>query len=350
MTHASDGPRSDRRLSLTVPFTLCKASTYSREQMVCDHCENFMRYHLGTRSFKALNGRMLDDSTSTMTLTSLSFALALRSCGQERTSPKRVDSHVRVTKSQARIFQELMRRRGLEVPAPPRSSPTTPPAAFGEGALAASSSHMVAISILDYIPLHGNPLVNGHRIVASRRMDQSGLCVLAPGPFLETGLYELASSVSGGWASVMSDPMPSHLQDLRQRNVDDLHLLTVVKDLVAEYGNRRKLLQGVGGLRARQPPRAASSKSGGSFGRVASLAPVEPGTPRGAPTQVDTTPAAKVRSRCSRAMSPRSCSSKARSSCISASSASAAPSRLAAAIMAPQTSPQVASVKAGSLG
>lgn len=174
--------------SKPMPFSTSAARS---ADTLCDHCENFLRYHVGSRSRQQREAKLTADAEGT--LTTLAFALALEACDSQRVSKKQLDSCMNISASQAKIFEKLMRRRGLTIPQPTTSGDSQ----------SIASEPLMATDLADYIMMYSNPLINMHDIVSNRNADGNRLCVLRP--MKETlardnlGRHELSATVAAAW-------------------------------------------------------------------------------------------------------------------------------------------------------
>lgn len=248
---SSDHDLADFEGQRRVSFLSVKAGSTASE-IVCDSCENFMRFHMMTRSKADMHRRLATPNTGTATLHSLSWSLALRSTGMERISKQRVDFRKMLVKRQDIIFKRLLELRQFPLPGGEGNANIDPGSEM-------TTDNRRVIPLMEYIRSFGNPLINQHAVTPMMADDVVGLGVLVPTAGMDDGRYELSAAVSEAWG-VAAPPPPPSIRALKAAKVDDLRMLTVVKDIVVEYSIRQRLLAEAGASHA---PRPASSTGSG---------------------------------------------------------------------------------------
>lgn len=234
---ATDIDLTDAMGDKTVPFTAAKSSALTSLPPVCDGCENFMRYILGSRSRTELRRRLngdLDEREATLQL--LSWTMSLKQSGEcERVSRKKVDAMMSLVRAQEAIYKRIKELRN------------DPEASADDAGV---NSGLQRVPLPEYIGLLGNPLVNKHKVVSMKVNDTITLGVLLPAQAGEGGRFALRAAVQGSWNT--SSPMPPSVQALERSSVDDLKLLTLAQGVRFSKASRTLRLEI--GLALLRPP------------------------------------------------------------------------------------------------
>lgn len=259
---------SEEDIDLTDPdesrkLTFQNASTTAcLAECLCDLCETFLRYHVGTRSRADLHKKLSagDDETLRL-LNQLAWYLCLKRLGASRVSNSRLDEMVQHVDVHKRIF-DAVRARVDSI------------ASTGDSIALRPACYMV--ELLEYVRRLGNPWVNGHEVLPARTENKVCLCVLVPQTIPDKGRYPLKDSVTVGWRS-QSSVLPPSLDVVRKLAIDDLPTVKVVEQLIEEFAKRRAILQAVGIAGLPKAMSQASSSAGDKEESVAEWVP-----PRGA--------------------------------------------------------------------
>lgn len=296
---SSDDDPSQEPPAGKLPFNIARSAPNLADPF-CDHCESFLRYFLKSRSRVEVQRRLDDPTTSSEFLGQLALYMALRG-DMQRVSSQRLELQMSLVAKRDTILAKLRMLQGLPV-------------------VASTARDFHIMGLRDYIVQKGNPLLNGHNIVAMRHEQALCLAVEVPGVMAERGCF--------GCEQVADDVSPSFRTNgilrLCALGVDNLPTLRVVQDTVKEYANRQALVKC---LQARREPcgssvssrpgdalvmrssGAASSRDGGIDGRAPSSGQgsglprlaEQPGSPRAScrslrahPPPPSATPASKA--------------------------------------------------------
>lgn len=234
----------DRRVPFANPIV-------SAGVVACDHCEGFMRYVMMNRSRADIQQRLQVIDDTFPVARKWAWYMALKRHGTTRVSSARVEEVILMNETHLDILNKFMRKLGYPSGHTPPGPPPPSPA----------SSHLVALQ--EYVRNMGNPFVNGHTLLPSAADGVVTIFVQVPGPLGDVGRFSLATAVANGLGNHV--PRDGGFQQVRDMNVDDMGIVRLVQELVAEYRSRAMVLQTVGSAAPRHsaPSRAPTSSFDG---------------------------------------------------------------------------------------
>lgn len=230
---SNDNDLTESRPSL-VPFAA--ARKVAMVDPVCDICEGFLRYQVGSRSRVEMQKRLDDRSACKEVIETLSWHMALKALSTERVAKNRLEEQVALSEKQREIFKVLATVRGL-----PHGGEDL--RMFGkQGKRVDTGMHVMGL--MDYLAAHGTPLVNRDRIISLKVGHSITLGVLLHKPMEETGRYGSQQAMFDKWRAHNKSNVPEDIRLLSTMKVDDLQLLKALQTIVGEFANMQSILQG----------------------------------------------------------------------------------------------------------